>query len=83
MMYKNPTYDEMWAEDIQDDDWPPKETYVSEDDKMSNFIRGVLSDAPKGASSFTCPNCGGTAYRRVEKGFFAAKCENCGISLMT
>lgn len=83
MQYK--TYDEMWADDVMDDDWPPKEPKTmdpSVTDKVNSFVAAVLCGAA-GTSTFTCPICGHQAYRNIGRKCFAAKCEGCGMSLMS
>ncbi len=83
---RNEVYDEMWAEETEDEDWPPREAEEQDPhtlDNLNRFIAAVLEGAEYRDSSFTCPICGQRAYRRIARKYFAAKCSFCGINLMS
>ena len=79
------TYDETWTDEATDEEWPPKESEAVEPsamDQIYSFIAAVL-DKSDDSDTFTCPICGHQAYRNVGRKCFAAKCECCGLSLIS
>ena len=82
---RNRPCDETLAEEVMDEDWPPREPEVVEPsamDQINSFITAVL-DKSEDSNTFTCPICGHQAYRNVGRKCFAAKCEGCGMRLIS
>ena len=80
-------FNDTWEDDdVMDEDWPPKEEESENQDltdKVTSFVMAVLRGTEDGSTTFTCPICGHQAYRHISRKYSAAKCDGCGMSLMT